>query len=43
MRILDPGHECEIDMEQKDKLMKYYSEIYENYMSNIYDIIKKLI
>ena len=31
------------DMEQKDKLMKYYSEIYENYMSNIYDIIKKLI
>lgn len=31
------------NVEQKEKISKYYSEIYENYMNNIYKIIKKLI
>lgn len=31
------------DIEQKDKIMKQYSEIYEKYMNNIYEIVKKLI
>lgn len=31
------------DIEQKEKLMKYYSEIYEKYMNSVYEIIKKLI
>lgn len=31
------------DTEQKDKLVKHYSEIYEKYMNNVYEIIKKLV
>lgn len=31
------------DIEQKDKIMKYYAEIYKKYMDSIYDIIKSLI
>lgn len=31
------------DIEQKEKLIKYYSDIYEKYMNSIYDIIKRLI
>ena len=31
------------DREQKDKIMKQYSEIYEKYMNNVYEIVKKLV
>lgn len=31
------------DIEQKEKIMTRYSEIYEKYMNNIYEIIKRLV
>ena len=31
------------DYEQREKLMKQYSDIYSKYMNNIYEIVKKLI
>jgi hypothetical protein len=31
------------DLEQKDKIMKQYSEIYEKYMNNIYKMVKNLV
>lgn len=31
------------DNEQKEKIMKQYSEIYEKYMNSVYDIVRKLI
>lgn len=31
------------DVEQKERIAKHYSDIYEKYMNNIYEIVKKLI